>query len=311
MKPVEVQPADFGKVAVVMGGQSAEREVSLSSGACVLQGLLDGGVDAHGIDAGSQLVEQLKAGAYDRAFLILHGRGGEDGTLQGALEYAGIPYTGSGVLASALAMDKLRTKQLCKAMSIPTPNWRRVMSATDCELAAEAMGFPLIIKPVLEGSSVGISKVEGSQALEPAYEDAARYGTVMAEQFVNGVEVTAGILQGEALPLVKMTPAREFYDYEAKYGDSGTEYQCPAGLDPELERNIQSLALAAFAAVGGRGWGRVDFIVDALGEAWLIEINTAPGMTATSLVPQAAAAVGLSFSDLVLSILATSVEVTR
>ncbi|MGB0865671.1 MAG: D-alanine--D-alanine ligase [Granulosicoccaceae bacterium] len=305
MKPADLD-IDFGKVAVVMGGQSAEREVSLNSGACVLAGLLEAGVDAHAVDADEHLVEKLKTESFDRAFLILHGRGGEDGTVQGALEYAGIPYTGSGVLASALAMDKLRTKQLCKVMSIPTPNWRRVMSAEECELAAESMGLPLIIKPVFEGSSLGISKVEGSQGIAPAYKEAARYGTVMAEQFVNGFEVTAGILQGEALPLVKMTPKRDFYDYEAKYGDSGTEYSCPSGLDPELERNIQSLALAAFAAVGGRGWGRIDFIVDALGEAWLIEINTSPGMTAKSLVPQAAAAVGLSFPELVVRILATS-----
>lgn len=305
MKPADLN-IDFGKVAVVMGGQSAEREVSLNSGSCVLAGLLEAGIDAHAVDADAQLIEKLKAEKFDRAFLILHGRGGEDGILQGALEYAGIPYTGSGVLASALAMDKLRTKQLCKAMSIPTPNWRRVMSATELELAAESMGLPLIVKPVLEGSSIGISKVEGVQGTAPAYVEAAKYGVVMAEQFVNGIEVTAGILQGEALPLVKMTPKRDFYDYEAKYGDAGTEYACPSGLDPELERNIQSLALAAFAAVGGSGWGRVDFIVDALGEAWLIEINTAPGMTERSLVPQAAEAAGLSFSELVVRILATS-----
>lgn len=305
MKPADLN-IDFGKVAVVMGGQSAEREVSLNSGSCVLAGLLEVGIDAHAVDADERLIEKLKAEKFDRAFLILHGRGGEDGTLQGALEYAGIPYTGSGVLASALAMDKLRTKQLCKVMSIPTPNWRRVMSATELELAAESMGLPLIVKPVLEGSSIGISKVEGVHGTEPAYEEAAKYGVVMAEQFVNGIEVTAGILQGEALPLVKMTPKRDFYDYEAKYGDAGTEYACPSGLDPELERNIQSLALAAFAAVGGSGWGRVDFIVDALGEAWLIEINTAPGMTERSLVPQAAEAAGLSFSELVVRILATS-----
>lgn len=305
MKPADLN-IEFGKVAVVMGGQSAEREVSLNSGSCVLAGLLEADIDAQAVDADGRLIEKLKAEKFDRAFLILHGRGGEDGTLQGALEYAGIPYTGSGVLASALAMDKLRTKQLCKVMSIPTPNWRRVMSATELELAAESMGLPLIVKPVLEGSSIGISKVEGVQGISPAYEEAAKYGVVMAEQYVNGIEVTAGILQGEALPLVKMTPKRDFYDYEAKYGDAGTEYTCPSGLDPELERNIQSLALAAFAAVGGSGWGRVDFIVDALGEAWLIEINTAPGMTERSLVPQAAEAAGLSFSELVVRILATS-----
>lgn len=304
-------PTDFGKVAVVMGGQSAEREVSLNSGSCVLAGLLEAGVDAHGIDADAHLVEKLKSENFDRAFLILHGRGGEDGTVQGALEFTGIPYTGSGVLASALAMDKLRTKQLCKTMSIPTPNWRRVMSADDCRLAADSMGLPMIVKPVLEGSSVGISKVEGSQSIAAAYELAAQYGTVMAEQFVAGYEVTASILQGEALPLVKMEPKREFYDYEAKYCDTGTEYFCPSGLDQELERNIQSLALAAFAAVGGSGWGRVDFIVDSLGEAWLLEVNTAPGMTSKSLVPQAAAAVGMSFSDLVVRILATSLGEQR
>ncbi len=311
MRPADLD-TDFGKVAVVMGGRSAEREVSLNSGACVLAGLLEAGVDAHGVDADDTLINRLKKEKFDRAFLILHGRVGEDGVVQGALEFAGIPYTGSGVLASALAMDKLRTKQLCKALSIPTPNWRRVMSAADCELAADSMGLPLIIKPVFEGSSLGISKIEGSQAIEASYEEAAQFGTVMAEQFISGVEVTAGILQGEALPLVKMTPKRDFYDYEAKYSDdSGTEYSCPSGLDPELERNIQSLALAAFAAVGGSGWGRVDFIVDALGEAWLIEINTAPGMTKTSLLPQAAEAVGLSFSELVVRVLAASMDVSR
>lgn len=301
-------PIDFGKVAVVMGGQSAEREVSLSSGACVLQGLIEAGVDAHAVEANSELVERLKREGFDRAFLVLHGGDGEDGTLQGALKFAGIPYTGSGVLASALAMDKLRTKQLSRALSIPTPNWRRVMSATDCELAAESMGLPLIIKPVSEGSSIGVSKVDSIQSIGPAYEEAARFGAVMAEQFIHGFEVTAGILQGKALPLVKMQPQGGVYDYEAKYGDTGTEYTCPAGVAPSLENSIQSLALAAFAAVDGSGCGRVDFIVDEHDEAWLIEINTAPGMTNTSLIPLAAKAMGLSFSDLVMKVLETSVD---
>jgi len=301
--------AAFGRVAVVMGGDSAEREISLLSGNAVLAGLQRAGVDAHALDASGDVVSALKEGGFDRAFLILHGPGGEDGCLQGALETAGIAYTGSGVLGSALAMDKMRTKQMCQVLDVPTPAWRRVSSEADCELAAEALGLPLIIKPNREGSSVGVSKVEAMQSLAPAWAEASPYGAVLAEQFIAGIEITATILNGQALPLVNMVPKNEFYDFDAKYRDSGTVYHCPADIDPELTRHIQSLALAAFAGVGCSSWGRVDFILDSEMQPWLIEINTAPGMTETSLVPMSAREYGLSFSELVVSILAASCEV--
>lgn len=297
----------FGRVAVVMGGNSAEREISLMSGNAVLEGLQSAGVDAHAVDAGDDVLECLKTGQFDRVFLILHGRGGEDGCIQGALETSRLPYTGSGVLGSALAMDKMRTKQLCQVIGVPTPAWRRVYSEADCELAAEALGLPLIIKPTREGSSVGVSKVESLQSLASAYAEASEYGDVMAEQFVSGMEVTATILDGQALPLVHMVPGNEFYDFEAKYCDAGTVYHCPAELEEELTRHIQSLALSAFAGVGCSGWGRVDFIVDHEMQPWLIEVNTAPGMTKTSLVPMSAKAAGIEFKELVLQILETSV----
>lgn len=301
--------AAFGRVAVVMGGDSAEREISLLSGNAVLAGLQRAGVDAHALDARGDVVADLKAGGFDSAFLILHGPGGEDGCLQGALETAGIPYTGSGVLGSALAMDKMRTKQMCQVLDVPTPAWRRVNSAADCELAADALGLPLIIKPNREGSSVGVSKVEATQALAPAWAEASQFGAVLAETFIPGIEITATILDGQALPLVNMVPKNGFYDFDAKYRDSGTVYHCPADIDAELTRHIQSLALAAFAGVGCAGWGRVDFILDAEMQPWLIEINTAPGMTETSLVPMSAAEAGLSFSELVVAILASGREV--
>ncbi|MEM7377550.1 MAG: D-alanine--D-alanine ligase [Pseudomonadota bacterium] len=298
--------SEFGRVAVVMGGLSAEREISLLSGNAVLRGLLAAGVDAHAVDAQATVLEDLQAGAFDRAFLILHGRGGEDGCIQGALETLGMPYTGSGVLGSALAMDKMRTKQLCQFLDVPTPAWRRVHSLDECTLAAQALGLPLIVKPSHEGSSVGVSKVEATQALGPAWVEASEHGAVMAEQYVSGLEVTATILDGQALPLVNMVPKNPIYDFEAKYRNAGTVYHCPAELSAELTRHIQSLALAAFAGVGCSGWGRVDFIVDADGQPWLIEINTAPGMTETSLVPMSAKVAGLSFEDVVVRILATS-----
>ncbi|MEM6987464.1 MAG: D-alanine--D-alanine ligase [Pseudomonadota bacterium] len=298
---------EFGRVAVVMGGNSAEREISLLSGNAVLRGLLTAGVDAHAVDANEDVLGQLESGGFERAFLILHGRGGEDGSIQGALETIGMPYTGTGVLGSALAMDKIRTKQLCQVLGVPTPSWRRVHSAADCALAAEALGLPLIVKPSHEGSSVGVAKVEATQALAPAFEEASEFGVVMAEQFVAGMEVTATILAGQALPLVNMVPKRDFYDFDAKYRNAGTVYHCPADLDPELTRHVQSLALAAFAGIGCSGWGRVDFIVDHEMQPWLIEVNTAPGMTESSLVPMSAKAAGIEFDELVVQILATSV----
>jgi len=296
--------AKFGKVAVVFGGQSAEREISLQSGAAVLNGLQSAGVNAFGIDADSDLIPRLKKEGVERVFLVLHGRGGEDGTVQGALEYAGVPYTGSGVLASALAMDKLRTKQLCRSVDLPTPDWLQVDSVSACEEAAQSFGFPMIVKPVHEGSSLGVSKVDGPEELEEAYVLAAQFGVVIAERFIAGVEVTAGILDRQSLPLVRMQPSRDFYDYEAKYGNAGTEYSCPSGFDTEIEEKIQLLALRAFDALGCAGWGRVDFMVDGDNRPWLIEVNTAPGMTESSLLPLAAKTSGLSFSELVVQVLA-------
>ncbi len=301
--------SEVGRVAVVMGGDSAEREVSLKSGAAVLAGLQRAGVDAHALDARGDVITELKDGAFDTAFLILHGPGGEDGCLQGALETAGIRYTGSGVLGSALAMDKIRTKQMCQVLDIPTPPWRRVNSEADCLLAADALGMPMIIKPNSEGSSIGVSKVNATQEVAQAWAGASAFGAALAERFIAGMEVTATILDGQALPLINMVPKHDFYDFDAKYTDSGTVYHCPADIEPELARYIQSLALAAFAGVGCRGWGRVDFILDTEMQPWLIEINTAPGMTETSLVPMAASAAGLDFSELVVAILSTSCEV--
>ncbi|MFP5348237.1 MAG: D-alanine--D-alanine ligase [Gammaproteobacteria bacterium] len=302
---------DFGKVAVLMGGPSAEREVSLKSGNAVLAALKRRGVDAEGIDAERDIIERLTRGGYARAFIALHGRWGEDGVIQGALEVIGLPYTGSGVMASALGMDKLRCKQLWKGAGVATPAYEVLTGDSDFSRVVKRLGLPLFVKPAREGSSFGISKVTDASQLEAAWAAAAKYDDiVIAERGIVGQELTIGILGEQALPVIRLQPAREFYDYEAKYILDTTVYHCPSGLSPTDERRVQRLALAAFSAVGCSGWGRVDVMRDADGRAYALELNTVPGMTDHSLVPKAAKAAGIDFDELVVRILQTS-EVRR
>ena len=292
------------RVAVLLGGSTAEREVSLKSGALVLAALRARGVDAHPFDPAEKDLEDLIEARFERAFIALHGRFGEDGTVQGVLEWLGIPYTGSGVLGSALAMDKLRAKLLWQACGIPTPAHELLDAHGDFKAVAERLGVPLMVKPVKEGSSIGMSKVRAAGAVEEAYALAVNYDRmVMAEKFIQGSELTAGILGDEALPLIRLETPREFYDYEAKYVADDTRYLVPCGLPATREREIQALCLKAFRALGCSGWGRVDLMLDAAGGPWLLEVNTAPGMTDHSLVPMAARAAGLSYEDLCLRIL--------
>jgi len=297
---------DFGKVAVLMGGESAERTISLSSGQAVLAALLRRGIDAFGIDTATHAIEQLTGTKIDRVFIALHGRGGEDGVIQGCLENLGIPYTGSGVLASALAMDKYRTKLLWQGLGLPTPACR-LLHESNFQQVVEELGWPLVIKPILEGSSVGISKVNNLAELQQAWQTASQFHCeVMAERYISGAEYTAAILEEQVLPLIKLETPRLFYDYTAKYHDNQTRYLCPCGLSTASEERFKVLVKQAFAAIGAKGWGRVDFICDAQGEPWLLEVNTIPGMTDHSLVPMAAKAVNISFDELVVSILATA-----
>ncbi len=298
---------NFGKVAVLMGGPSGEREVSLKSGNAVLAALKHQGVDAHGIDAGPDVLEQLKRGGYARAFIALHGRWGEDGVIQGALETIGLPYTGSDVLGSALGMDKLRTKYIWSAAGIPTPPYEVLTKNTDFVGVTTKLGLPLFVKPSREGSSLGVTKVKSAAELKSAWAEAAKLDDcVLAERGIAGAEITCAVLGGQPLPLIRIEPATEFYDYEAKYLRDDTKYHCPSGLDGTTEKKIQALALRAFDALGCSGWGRVDFMVDGSGAAYALEVNTVPGMTDHSLVPKAAAAAGISFDELVLRILETS-----
>ena len=298
----------YGKVAVLLGGDSAERAVSLKSGAAVLAALQAAGVDAHAVDpAAGSLHETLVEGGFTRAFIALHGRGGEDGVVQGMLETLGMPYTGSGVLGSALGMDKLRTKQVWQSAGIPTPAFAVPGSAEDAAQAVHGLQYPLVVKPAHEGSSIGISKVDSAAQLPQAYQDAAQYDScVLAEQWVTGVEYTAGILGATVLPLIRLETPHVFYDYEAKYQSDSTRYLIPCGLDAGREHELQQLSLAAFHAVGAEGWGRVDFMLDEAGAPWFIEVNTVPGLTDHSLVPMAARAIGIDFTRLVLRILDSS-----
>jgi len=294
----------FGKVAVLMGGKSAEREISLKSGTMVLNALRKSGVDAHAFDPRDSGLEALKQQGYARAFIALHGRFGEDGTVQGALEYLGIPYTGSGVMASALAMDKWRTKLLWHAAGLPTPAYRLMDARTDPAVLAARLGLPLMVKPAREGSSIGMSKVTSVEKIAPAYELAAGYDdVVIAERFIEGMELTAAILGDEPLPLIRLETPREFYDYQAKYFADDTRYICPCGLPADQERALQQMALEAFRVLGCSGWGRVDLMLDRDGNPQLLEVNTIPGMTDHSLVPMAACASGISFEDLCVRIL--------
>ncbi|AKX51771.1 D-alanine--D-alanine ligase [Thiopseudomonas alkaliphila] len=307
MATVDVK--SFGRVAVLYGGISAEREVSLRSGAAVLAALQTAGVDAFGIDVQADIVRRISAEKIDRAFIVLHGRGGEDGTIQGLLEWAGIPYTGSKVLASALAMDKLRTKQVWSSLGIPTPQHSVLSSVEDCAAAAEKLGFPLIVKPAQEGSSIGMAKVNNLQELEQAWQAARHYDrNVLVEQWITGPEFTIAMLDGEILPPIRLGTNREFYDYEAKYLADDTQYQIPCGLSPEREQELKELTRQACDTLGVTGWGRADVMQDEQGNFWLLEVNTTPGMTDHSLVPMAAKAHGLNFSQLVLTVLASSMK---
>lgn len=299
----------FGRVAVLFGGKSAEREVSLKSGNAVLQALQAAGVDAFGIDAGDDLLQRLTAEKIDRAFIVLHGRGGEDGSMQGLLECAGIPYTGSGILASALAMDKLRTKRVWLSLGLPTPAHAALACEADCQAAAAELGFPLFVKPAHEGSSIGMAKVNDVDALIAAWKDASRYDSqVLVEQMIAGPEFTIAMLRGQVLPPIALGTPHSFYDYDAKYLANDTQYRIPCGLSAEKEAELKDLTARACEAVGTQGWARADVMQDADGKFWLLEVNTVPGMTDHSLVPMAARAAGLDFQQLVLAILADSLE---
>ena len=299
-----VEARALGRVAVLMGGPSAEREISLISGRAVLAALREKGVDAHAFDPKERELFDLKREGYARAFIALHGRFGEDGTVQGALEVMGIPYTGSGVMASALAMDKWRTKLVWQAAGIPTPRYEIVNGATDRARLAKTLGLPLIVKPAHEGSTLGLTKVLAETGLAPALALAAKYDElVLAEEFVEGQELTASILGEQALPLIRIEAPQGNYDYQNKYFTDDTKYHCPAGLRPELEEEIRRAALASFRVLGCRGWGRADVMLRADGSYSFLEMNTSPGMTGHSLVPIAAKAMGVSYPDLCLRIL--------
>lgn len=304
-KTSQVNANNFGKVAVLMGGWSAEREVSLNSGAAVLNALLAQKVDAHKIDVQRESIfEDLENGQFDRVFNILHGPGGEDGVIQSVLEILQLPYTGSGVLASALAMDKLRCKELLNGAGLPTPAYMKLEETTDMSYIGATLGFPIMVKPALEGSSIGMSKVDEEVDLIKAWEVAAKYGdTVLAEQWVHGKEYTVAILGQTPLPVICLETKRDFYDYAAKYQDDDTQYLCPCGLNDDKESQLQRLALAAFEAVGAEGWGRVDIMCNEEEKPFVIEINTVPGMTSHSLVPMAAKANNVSFEELIFKIL--------
>jgi D-alanine-D-alanine ligase len=299
--------ADFGRVAVLLGGASAEREISLMSGDAVLAALRRRGVDAHAVDPAEGLGPLLQRPGFDRAWIALHGRGGEDGMMQGALETLGLPYTGSGVLGSALAMDKLRSKQLFTACGLATPRWRIMRAPRDAAEIVAELGLPVIVKPAGEGSSVGMSKVSSADELPKAWAEADRWaGPVLVEEWITGGEYSLGVLQGEVLPAVRIETPRVFYDYEAKYFSDDTRYHCPCGLEPAREAAFAELAHTAFTAVAASGWGRVDFLLPEDGVPRFLEVNTIPGMTSHSLVPMGARQAGIDFEALVWRVLETS-----
>ena len=303
-KPQVQSPNRFGKVAVMMGGRSAEREISLMSGRNVLEALVRQGVDAHEFDPSKRDLAELKTDGYKRVFLILHGRYGEDGTVQGALETMGIPYTGSGVMASALCMDKLRTKLVWTASGIPTPRHMVLTASSDWASVARELGLPLIVKPAHEGSSIGITKVTSVARLRPAYAAAAKCDPlVIAEEFITGRELTAAFLADRALPLIHIEAPQGKYDYQNKYFTDVVQYHCPSGLPEKKERALQEIVMRATRALGCEGWGRIDLMLRDDGRPFLLEMNTAPGMTGHSLVPMAARAAGIEFDQLVMQIL--------
>ncbi len=295
---------DLGKTAVMFGGDSAERAVSLKSGAAVLAALQRAGVDAHAFDPAQRPLADLRSEGFARAFIALHGRGGEDGTLQGALDLMKIPYTGSGVLASALAMDKWRSKLVWQAAGLPVPEYELLDANSDFAAVEARLGLPLFVKPANEGSSIGVTKVKAAGGLRAAYDEAVKHDKlVIAERFMSGGEYTVGIIGDRALPAIRIVPAGEFYDYDAKYLRDDTEYRIPSGLSADAEAAMQKLAQSAFAVLGCRGWARIDVMLDASGRQYVLEANTAPGMTDHSLVPMAARAAGVSFEQLVVDVL--------
>ena len=304
----------YGRVAVMLGGDSAERAVSLNSGNAVLKALLSAGVDAFAFDTAERQLTDLIAEKVDRVLIMLHGRGGEDGSMQGALQQLGIPYTGSGVLGSALSMDKIHTKQIWQCLQLPTAKYEIAVKsrfeAGSCGAIMNKLGGEVMVKPAREGSSIGMAKVTSAKQLETAIQDAFKYDNqVLVEQFIDGREFTVSVVQGKALPSIRMSTPHTFYDYSAKYQDNTTEYFCPSGLSDEQESTLAQLCTDAFDALSATGWGRVDVMQDSQTEQfYLLEANTVPGMTEKSLVPKAAAAAGISFQELVLAVLATSME---
>lgn len=299
-----MNPADYGKTAVLMGGTSRERKISLQTGAAVLSALQGLGVNAQPVDPANGLFSQIARGNFDRAFIALHGRGGEDGSIQGALTYLGVPYTGSGVMAAALSMDKIRSKQLWRGIGLPTPDFMILDPESSRAAVERNLGLPLMVKPALEGSSIGMSKVEDWSQFEAAQKLAfAHDKQVFAERWVDGSEYTVAIVGDLVLPAIRLETPRQFYDYQAKYESTETRYFCPCGLAAEAEGALQDLAMSAFRSLGCEGWGRVDLMLDQDQRAWLVEVNTVPGLTDHSLVPMAAKNYGWSFSDLVVRIL--------
>ncbi|MEE8118357.1 MAG: D-alanine--D-alanine ligase [Gammaproteobacteria bacterium] len=311
-KRTVTDPEAFGRVAVLMGGDSAEREISLKSGNQVLAGLKESGIEAHKLDATGDFLTTLQTGNFDRVFNILHGPGGEDGVIQGVLEVLGIPYTGSGVLGSALCMDKVLTKQIWSAVNLPSPPSLAVSDAAELGRVGREIGFPLCAKPVHEGSSLGMTKVDNEKQLEAAFLEAKRFEDfVLLEKWITGPEYTTCILDNRVMPIIRIETPREFYDYEAKYFSDSTRYYCPSGLDANAEKRFGELSMRAFEALKARGWGRVDFMLDEQGNPWLLEANTQPGMTDHSLIPMAASAIGIDFKELVWLILEETMYATR
>lgn len=311
MNASNITPRDMGRVAVLMGGWSAEREVSLNSGKAVHAALLRRGVDAHAIDADrKQVLRQLADGGYDRVFIVLHGRGGEDGVIQAGLELLSLPYTGTGVLGSALGMDKVRTKLVWQGLAIPTPPHAVIRRGElDAEALVSSVGLPMAVKPAREGSTIGITRVKNVEELPAACEAAFRFDDVLlAERWITGDEYTVSILGDRVLPMIRIEPAADFYDYEAKYLSDSTRYHCPCGLPSGREKELAELSRSAFDAVGAGGWGRVDLMLDEDGLPWFLEVNTVPGMTDHSLVPMAAKVAGIDFDELVWRILLTTTE---
>ena len=303
--------AKCGRVAVLMGGNSAEREVSLKSGQAVYQALLEAGVDAVAVDLQDDALAQLSALDVDRVFNVLHGRGGEDGTIRALLDYLGMPSTGSGVGALALTMDKVLTKKVLLASGIPTPDFIELDSEADCERLLDELGLPVFVKPVHEGSSIGMTPVREAAELLPAWKKAHRYGAVFAEKYIDGGEYTAGFIGGDILPLIRLETPRDFYDYDAKYLADDTNYICPSGLDAETVRDIEDLVRSTIRATRVSDWGRIDLMQDGDGQPWIIEVNTVPGMTDHSLIPMAGRAAGLEMPELVLRILESTLTGDR